>query len=72
MSRLALRDFFGSQNHDERVQVNPIEIENGSIIPTFDLMRQMKERLVGAELFFVIGSDLVSSIHQWNEGQALL
>ena len=51
-----------------------MEIKNLAMIPSYYLMKKLKEKpeYQGFLLKFVIGSDLVPSLPQWDEGQKLI
>ena len=70
MTQAAVSDFFPS---DFPVYVDPIEVENGLQIPTVYLIDQLQERYRLSHLVhFVMGSDLIKSLHQWDEGQRVI
>ena len=55
------------------VRVDPIEVENGTSIPTAYLMDQLQERYNETHSFrFIMGSDLIKSLHLWDDGPRLI
>jgi len=73
MTRLAVRDFFPPVFP---VVVDPIEVENGASIPTAYLMDRLQDRYRSeqspAQVYFVMGSDLIDSLHKWDDGQRII
>ena len=70
MTKRALTDFFPS---GFPVLVNDIEIKNKQTIPTYFLMKKFEE-LYGAdyEFHFIMGSDLIPTLHLWHEPEKLV
>jgi len=69
MTRLA----FDERNHSNLpIEVSDIEIQNGNSIPTYFLMKKLEKLYPEAELHFIIGSDLLPSLHKWNNGEAMI
>ncbi len=70
MTRLAVQDFFPK---DFPVYVNDIEVENKRTIPTYFLMKKFEE-LYGDkhEFHFIMGSDLIPTLHLWHEPEKLV
>ena len=70
MTKRAVSDFFPS---GFPVLVNDIEIKNKQTIPTYFLMKKFEE-LYGAdyEFHFVMGSDLIPTLHLWHEPEKLV
>ena len=53
--------------------MSDIEIKNGTTIPTYFLMKQLKEQYGHeSEFHFIIGSDLIPTLRSWHEGPKLL
>lgn len=53
--------------------MSDIEIENKQTIPTYFLMQKLAEKYGDEnEFHFIIGSDLISTLHLWHEGQKLI
>eukprot|EP01069_Polyplicarium_translucidae_P002574 Polyplicarium_translucidae@DN2069_c0_g1_i2.p1 len=69
MLEIAVEDYFAS---DHRTTVTPIEIHNGSAIPTLELMRRLQRERPEVDFRFVVGSDLVDQLKDWTNGHALL
>ena len=59
---------------DFPVSVSPIEVDNGTTIPTYFLMEKLKELYSGEgkEFHFVMGSDLIPTLNTWHEGEKLI
>lgn len=64
------RDEFFWANKD-KVKVDDIEIKNGKLIPTADLLEILEQKYPDFELHFVMGSDLVYHYVDWEDGQKL-
>ena len=65
MIKLAVKDFFPL---DTPLKIDPIEVENGPSIPTKYLLNQYQEEHPDFEFLFVCGTDLISSLHWWEDG----
>lgn len=63
MTKLAVKDFF---NDDFPIKIDETEIEAGKSIPTFQLIEQYKQKYSCYDFWFVMGTDLISSLHLWN------
>ena len=70
MTKRAVKDFFPT---GFPVLVNDIEVKNKQTIPTYFLMKKFEE-LYGAdhEFHFVMGSDLIPTLHLWHEPEKLV
>ena len=60
MLRLAIRD-------EPSWRVCTIEIDRGGFSYTVDTLRQIREELPDAELFFLIGADALQDVAKWRE-----
>ena len=69
MVLLAVQDFFPPSLP---IRVDDIEVRNGKSIPTYFLMKQLEKEHSDINFFFMIGSDLLSTLHMWDEGPKLL
>ena len=70
MVKCAVRDFFPA---GYPVVVDPIEVDNGPSIPTVELMVKLQEIYEDThKVHFVMGSDLLDSLHLWNDGQKMI
>ena len=66
MVKCAVRDFFPA---GYPVVVDPIEVDNGPSIPTVELMVKLQEIYEDThKVHFVMGSDLLDSLHLWDDG----
>ena len=66
MVELAVQEFFPPQFP---VKVDPIEVENGDSIPTVHLIEQLEKKYKGTHEFsFIMGSDLIKGLHNWDDG----
>ena len=53
--------------------MDPIEVEHGESIPTIHLMDQLQEKHSATIDFrFIMGSDLIKSLHWWDDGERLI
>ena len=50
------------------MKVDPIEINNGNSIPTYFLLEKLGKLHKGHEFHFIMGTDLLPSLHLWDEG----
>lgn len=70
MIRLAVQEFFPP---GFPVKVNSIEVDHGESIPTIYLMDQLVEQYGQTHTFhFIMGSDLIKSLHWWDEGDRII
>ncbi|CAG9332386.1 unnamed protein product [Blepharisma stoltei] len=53
-------------------QVLDIEAQNGSMIPSYFLMKRLESIYPNKTLKLVIGSDLLSTLHSWDEPERLV
>jgi nicotinate-nucleotide adenylyltransferase len=49
----------------EGIEPSPLEIERGGNSYTADTLEELAERQPGAELFLLVGSDVVNQLHTW-------
>lgn len=52
---------------DPRFAVDPMEIERDGLSYTVDTLATLAEREPDAERFFLVGADVLSSLHRWRE-----
>ena len=65
MTRSSVKDFFIPETP---ITVDPIEIDNGESIPTYELMKQMQATFGGThQVYFLMGSDLLPELHLWDD-----
>jgi nicotinate (nicotinamide) nucleotide adenylyltransferase len=69
MLQMAVKDFFPP---NFPVKVDTTEVDNGLQIPTIYLLDQLMARYTENSFHFVMGSDLVQSLHWWDEGPRLI
>ena len=69
MVRLAVQDFFPPSIP---IKVDDIEVKNGASIPTYFLMKELEKRHPDMNFYFMMGSDLLSTLNLWDEGPKLL
>lgn len=70
MIQLAVEEFYPA---GFPVRVDPIEIENGSSIPTVYLFDRLEQIYEGTHSFhFIMGSDLIKHLHWWDEGERII
>ena len=69
MIRLAVADFFPK---DFPVKVDTVEIENGNSIPTAFLMDAYRKREPQTDFWLTCGTDLISGLHWWDDGQRFI
>ncbi len=55
-------------------QVNDIEIKNGETIPTYHLLKRLREDPENQqyEFYFILGSDLLEGLKKWHNGAELM
>ena len=70
MMRLAVAEFYPP---GFPVKVDSIEVDKGESIPTAYLMDQLEETYRTTHtFFFIMGSDLIKSLHWWDEGDRII
>ena len=67
MCQSAIQDYFPK---DYPVKVCDIEVENGSSIPTYFMMKKLEEKHKdeNMEFYFLAGTDLIPGLVKWEEG----
>ena len=65
MCRLATRD-------DARVQVSDIELRRAGASYTVDTLRTLAAQYPGAQLYLIIGSDMLFSLNTWREAAEVM
>ena len=68
---MAVDEFFG-QDPILPIKVDDIEIKNGNSIPTYFLMKRLAQEHPDHDFHFVMGSDLVPTLHLWDEGEKFM
>ena len=53
-------------------EISTIEIEKAGINYTIDTIRDLKDQYKDAEIYFIIGSDILFEIEQWKEFEELI
>ena len=69
MVKIAVHDFFGD---DFPVKIDDVEIKNGQSIPTRKLLDDYEEKYPNDEFWFVMGTDLISNLHLWDDGTRMI
>ena len=69
MVKMAVEDFFPPHFP---IKVNDIEIKNMKSIPTYFLMKDLEKLYPDCTFYFVLGSDLIPTMHVWDEGEKLI
>ena len=69
MTRKAVADFFP---RGFPVKVSDVEVRNGPMIPTYQLMKQLAATHPGNRFYCVLGSDLLPGLKDWGPGQAMI
>lgn len=70
MLQLAFKDSLAAL--DLPVRIDTVEIENGSFIPTYSLLKGFEQKWPQYEFWFVIGTDLVKDLHKWDHGREMI
>lgn len=65
MVKMAVKDFFPS---DFPIKIMETEIDNGDSIPTAFLFDRYYKEFPQNEFYFVMGTDLISGLHWWDDG----
>lgn len=65
MLHLAFKDSFAD---NFPVRIDPVEVENGAAISTFDLMQRYEWKWPKYEFWFAMGNDLVGDLDEWEHG----
>ena len=53
-------------------EISTIEIEKAGINYTIDTIRDLKDQYKDAEIYFIIGSDILFEIEQWKEFEEII
>ena len=69
MTRLAVEEFFPE---GFPVKIDTIEIEKGPSIPTIYLLDNYHKEYSDTEFLFVMGTELIAELDQWDEGERLI
>eukprot|EP01068_Selenidium_serpulae_P013381 Selendium_serpulae@DN5956_c4_g1_i5.p1 len=76
MAQLAVDDDRKSMGIDDPARhlltVDDTEIRNGSFIPTYRALSLLQDLYQGAELWWIIGSDLIEDLPKWDSGHQLV
>lgn len=56
---------------DARFEVDPIEIDRGGLSYTVDTLAVLAERWPGAELFWLVGTDVTTTFAKWREPERI-
>lgn len=63
------------------ISVNDIEVQNGESIVTYEMMKLLEKRYsqkdeegreLGPQFYFIMGSDLLSTLYTWDYGEQLI
>jgi nicotinate-nucleotide adenylyltransferase len=57
---------------DPRFEVSAVEIERGGLSFTVDTLSHFAERYPSAELYLLVGADVMGSFEQWREPERIL
>lgn len=49
----------------EKVEVSPLEIDRGGKSFSYDTLCALKEQYPGSEMFFLMGTDMFRTFHEW-------
>ena len=69
MTKIAVADFFPL---DMPVKVDDIEVKNEALIPTYFLMKKLEQSHPEIKFYFILGSDLLPTLGNWDEGSKLI
>ena len=58
--------------NDPRLETDSIEVDRQGLSYTVDTLRELAARSRGAELFLLVGADVLSSFAQWRDPNAIL
>lgn len=56
----------------QEFKVETIELERGGVSYTYDTMVALKEREPDVEFYFIIGGDMIDSLHTWHKIDQLI
>jgi len=54
-----------------RIEISDVEIKRGGVSYSIDTVRTVKKE-TGAEIFWIVGSDILSEFHRWKKTEDLL
>ena len=57
---------------DPRLQADSVEVDREGLSYTVDTLRDFAERYPSAELYFLVGADVLSSFAQWRDPHTIL
>lgn len=69
MTKQAVRDYFPDRYP---VFINPIEVDHGPMIPTYDLIKKLESQYNNNDFYFIIGSDLLPGLASWDDGDKFI
>ena len=49
-----------------------MSLELGRQVPTYDLLNFLKQKYNGVKFYFVVGADVLHTIHTWNYAEKLI
>lgn len=52
--------------------INSIEVDHGDSIPTYPLIKQLEQQYPSNDFYFIIGSDLLPGLAQWDDGDKFI
>jgi hypothetical protein len=52
--------------------VDDVEIKNGKTIPTYNLLNKYRQENPDKDFFFILGSDLLPGLKNWDDGEQLI
>jgi nicotinate-nucleotide adenylyltransferase len=54
-----------------QIEISDVEIKRGGISYSIDTIKKVKEQ-TGAEIFWIVGSDILAEFHKWEKADELL
>lgn len=57
---------------DARLEADSIEVDREGLSYTVDTLKDFARRFPSAEMFFLVGADVLSSFHQWRDPHTIL
>ena len=54
------------------IKTHDIEVKNGVSIPTYFMMVELERRYPDCQFHFILGTDLVPTLYQWDEGEKFI
>ena len=72
MCKLLLKELEFDDEERSKIKIDCKELDHQKSIPTYELIEQYRRENQDKEIYFVMGSDLLPGLNQWEDGQKLI